>query len=1240
MAGDDVASDEATATTAPAVSGTAAASSLTDQAARHRAAGHRDAGASLGEMRQVSVIFIDLVGFTSLAEQFDAEDVREVLSRFYRIARAIIERFGGAIEKYIGDAVMAVWGSPVAREDDAERATRASLEVVRAVGELDEAAASLQARAAVVTGRTLTVSQAGEGMVVGDTVNVAARLQSLAEPGSVLIDDVTRQLVAASIACVERGTHELRGRVQPVRVWQASRVLARTGAPVLPVESLIGELVGRDDEFAVVQRCLDDAARARRPHLLVVTGPAGVGKSRLLRELQRHIAQHAVSIRYDGQVAATAQAGATAQPAAAVQAGATGPVSWQVGRAVSLQGGAVYAPLAGLVRARLALDAEAPPEQAEAQALMWLREAGASADQRAAVQAALPALLGSGPLPSHRVVMAGAKAWFSVVVANGPAVVVFEDLHAADARLLAIVDELCDHVPGPLLVVAVGRDEMLPRCPSFLDRRPDRTVLELQPLPTEALTLLLSDLVERMPVVLATQIVDQAAGLPLYVVESVRALIDRGAIVTHGDQRLFLGGASLEIPPGLRALVAARLDSLGAFERRVLRTLSVLGEQCTSATGEALVGGDPQEFMRACQVLVDRGLLKVREHPPGALRFSQPLVRDVAYDMLSRRDRRRLHLEAAALLRTNATNGEPGPSSAEAAATAAAIAESVADHLRAAMQASGREPDLAQLRTEAIAGYEQAAECALEVGDPDRAARVLAAAAELDANGVSGLARAIRAADAAVDAGRYAAAVEVLTRILASPSEQPTAAHPTAADPAAAGTAAEEPAAQAPTVDVSEAAVQGKTVAASRWMLAVALSELLVGIGRDHDATAVLRQATPAQSRGSPAVLTVRPGLLRLGRLTRPGAGSVGVTEHPSSSVHQGTSVHQGASVQPDPDTAEGWLAAAHHAWAQRRYLDVEAALDRAHGALNHEPGDLAVAPETQVLAFRTMLAQGQLLLRRDLARAHASLVEAVALADRVGDALAQSAAVGALLGVWLRRGSWGELAPRAELALNKAPDVRAAAWIHRQLAELTIRQGRLSEARVHLRALRGWATSHDLRDRATYAALAAMLAAAEGDTAHAAARSATIIRQALGALGPWSEAAELAGPLAVGLAIDAGDLAEAARLLELVDADSTPSAWHVAVATTLRGQLAGAEGALTQARALLERAVDGWQALGSAPWRAQAQGELARVLEGCGDLLAAERLRLRAFSTLRRLGARAQAERVLTGAGADRGGC
>jgi class 3 adenylate cyclase len=297
------------------------------------------------ELRFVSVLFVDLVGFTALSEGREAEDVRELLGRYFLSARTVVERYGGVIEKFIGDAVMAVWGAPVAREDDAERAVRAALEIVDAVSAFggEVRAPDLRARAGAVTGQVAALENPGEGIVVGDKVNTASRVQSAAGPGAVLVDEVTRQLGSAAIVYEDAGEHRVKGKVEPLRLWRAVRVVA--GAGGREREGLVeAPFVGRDTELRLVRDLLRATVERRATRLVAITGEAGVGKSRLRREFSN----------YTDGLADT--------------------FLWHLGRCLSHGDGIAYWALAEMVRQRFGIPEDAPSQ--ELGALLGVAEPG------------------------------------------------------------------------------------------------------------------------------------------------------------------------------------------------------------------------------------------------------------------------------------------------------------------------------------------------------------------------------------------------------------------------------------------------------------------------------------------------------------------------------------------------------------------------------------------------------------------------------------------------------------------------------------------------------------------------------------------------------------------------------------------------------------------------------------------------------------------------------------------------
>ena len=286
----------------------------------------------VAERRVCSVLFCDVVGFTPLSESRDPEAVRELLSAYFSVARTVIGRYGGVVEKFIGDAVMAVWGTPVASEGDAERAVRAALDLVAGVGELGAEAGvpGLAARAGVVTGEVaVTLGAAHEGMVAGDAVNTAARVQAAAGPGQVLVDGPTQRLAGGGVEFADAGEHALKGKAEPQHLWRAVRVVAGVGG-AQRVDGLEAPLIGRDAELRTVRELFHAAAERRVLRMVLVSGPAGVGKSRLGWEFEKHL---------DGLAEA---------------------MWWHRGRCLSYGDGVAFWALAEMVRQRLGIAEEAP----------------------------------------------------------------------------------------------------------------------------------------------------------------------------------------------------------------------------------------------------------------------------------------------------------------------------------------------------------------------------------------------------------------------------------------------------------------------------------------------------------------------------------------------------------------------------------------------------------------------------------------------------------------------------------------------------------------------------------------------------------------------------------------------------------------------------------------------------------------------------------------------------------------
>ncbi len=657
---------------------------------------------SAAERRVCSVLFCDVVGFTPLSESRDPEAVRELLSRYFEVARTVIGRYGGVVEKFIGDAVMAVWGTPVATEGDAERAVRAALDLVAAVAELgtESGLPGLAARAGVVTGEVaVNLGAVGEGMVAGDAVNTASRVQAAAEPGSVLADTPTQRLAASAIGFADAGERPLKGKAEPQRLWRATRVISAVGGSQR-VDGLEAPLTGRDAELRTVKDLFHATAERRVPRLLLISGPAGVGKSRLGWEFEKYA---------DGLAA---------------------EVWWHRGRCLSYGEGVAFWALAQIVRQRLGIAEEDPPETAAAKLAAGLDRFVPDPAEHAYAGLRLGRLLGvafagdGGEALSREELFAGWRLFFERLAAENPVILLVEDAQYADAGLLDFLDHLIDWVRDlPVYVLVFARPELGQARPGFGAGR-NRSTLTLDPLDAASMDLLVDALVPGMPPAARSKITRQAQGVPLFAVETVRSLIDRDIVQpVEGVYRLTGDVGELAVPDSLHALLAARLDALDPGARRLVADAAVLG---TTFPAEALIavsGRDEPSVRSALADLVRREVLSVSADPlspeRGSYQFAQDMLRQVAYDTLSRRDRKARHLEAAAHLRaTFPGDGEE-------------VADVIARHYLDALHAIPDDPDAAEIRGQAIASLTRAAERAERTGAPTQAAASYAAAARL-----------------------------------------------------------------------------------------------------------------------------------------------------------------------------------------------------------------------------------------------------------------------------------------------------------------------------------------------------------------------------------------------------------------------------------------------------------------------------------------------------------------------------
>jgi class 3 adenylate cyclase len=648
-----------------------------------------EAAAPVAERRMVSLLFGDLVGFTPISESRDPEAVRELLSAYFDRARAVVERYGGIVEKFIGDAVFAVWGVPAAHEDDAERAVRAGLDLTSTVTALGEEldVKGLQMRVGITTGQVaVTLGAVGEGMVAGDAVNTASRVQSVAAASQVWVDDTTRSLTTASLAYESMGTHELKGKSLPVELFHATRTTAVVGGEQR-VDGLEAPFVGRDRELRMVKELFHATVEEGRPRLVLVAGEPGIGKSRLAWEFEKYI-----------------------------DAIPTETTWWMRARCLSYGEGVAGRVVAELVRYLLRLTDEDDEATARQTLDLRLRQHVTDETEREVLRPRLESLLGLNDQVFEQADLFSCWRGFFESLPNeqsSSATILIEDFQWADDGLHAFLDHILDAARAPIMILVLGRPEVREQRPGVGVGRRATTVF-LEPLTDPAMSRLLDGLVADLPDALRAELVQRAEGIPLYAVETVRALIDRdvavpldGRYVVDANSAETLDLAALGPPASLQALLAARLDALPEGERRIVQDASVLGMSFTRS-GIASLTPDGVDLDAALDSLRRKEILTVDNDPRsperGQYRFVQALLRGVAYDTLSRRDRRVRHLSAATYL------GD--------LPDADGISGVIAAHYLDALDSLPDAADAGELRARATALLEQAALHAAAAGAP------------------------------------------------------------------------------------------------------------------------------------------------------------------------------------------------------------------------------------------------------------------------------------------------------------------------------------------------------------------------------------------------------------------------------------------------------------------------------------------------------------------------------------------
>jgi class 3 adenylate cyclase/tetratricopeptide (TPR) repeat protein len=575
-------------------------------------------GAALEERKVVSVLFCDLVGFTAAAELADPEDVRARLRPYHARVRTEIERYGGSVEKFVGDAVMAVFGAPVAHEDDAERAVRAGLRVLEAIEDLNAAQSNLdlRVRIGINTGETVVELAArpelGEGIVAGDVVNTAARLQSAAPVGGIAVGELTYRQTERLFEYERLVPVQVKGKAEPVVIWRPRGTLERPGA------ARTVSLVGRDEEVQRLRGRLDRMLRERRGGLVTIVGEPGIGKSRLLAELR------------------------------ASASGVAGSVIWRQGRCLSYGDGIAFWALGEIVKAHAGIF-ESDTAQAATEKLDAVLP---DVDERPWLRARLLPLLGvDSGRPASREESFTAWTRFLEAIADEGAAIVIEDLHWADMALLDFLSQLAERVDRvPLLVVCTARPELYDRRPGWAESRHSDTIT-LAPLSEQETAELVSALIPRR-ISEATRrvILARANGNPLYAEEIVRLLADKTLLED--------GLADVPVPDSLQALIAARLDMLPADRKSLLQDAAVAGNVFWPTALAAIGSRDPHDVELALRELARKQLIRPSDDRSmggeRAYAFWHTLVRDVAYAQISRVGRAQRHRAAAEWLEERA----------------------------------------------------------------------------------------------------------------------------------------------------------------------------------------------------------------------------------------------------------------------------------------------------------------------------------------------------------------------------------------------------------------------------------------------------------------------------------------------------------------------------------------------------------------------------------------------------------
>jgi class 3 adenylate cyclase/tetratricopeptide (TPR) repeat protein len=577
------------------------------------------------ERKLVTVLFADMVGSTSMGSENEPEVIRNVMSRYFERMKDVAETYGGTVQKFIGDAVMVVFGVPLLHDDDAERAVRCALGMQEALATLNqELGITLAIRVGVNSGRAVTGG--AEGLIVtGDVVNLAARLQQNAEPGEVVVGSLTEELTRQAIESAARPPVLAKGKVEPIKAFTVIRARSAVPRQERGVPKLQAPLVGRERELRLLLDTFDRVREERRAHLFTLIGNAGVGKSRLVRETLDRI-------------------------------GSQSPVRALRGRCLPYGKGITYWPLMEILREDVGILPEDDREAAISKLEARVSSLFPAEAQRRAVRDWLAVLLGLEPLTDSLTSASGAPAevqlswavrqYLQAIAEAEPLVVVVDDLQWAEPAVIQLLEQtalrITDH---PILLLCIARPDLREAHPGWGASVANATSISLNPLSAGDTRALIARLLEvdELPAELRQRLIERSEGNPLFCEEFLRMLIDEMRLVRVEDRwRAAARATDLRVPETIHALLAARLDGLPMEEKRALGAASIVGERFTAPQVSAVLkNGDVRDAL-------ERLLLKdlVREDSTGpepGLRFKHLLIRDVAYEAIPKDERAEFH---------------------------------------------------------------------------------------------------------------------------------------------------------------------------------------------------------------------------------------------------------------------------------------------------------------------------------------------------------------------------------------------------------------------------------------------------------------------------------------------------------------------------------------------------------------------------------------------------------------------